>query len=149
MVTATQSLTTSAIEAMAKAWYAKLDVHAPLVDILPMLSADGDLAMVFPEATLEGLTGFEGWYEGVIRIFFDEVHNVTEVTSEINGTTAVVKVVVHWEASRWNSPAATSDRIILDAYQTWNVKLSETTGNIVVTKYIVDDIKYCEGSATL
>ena len=143
------NLTKESIEKMARAWYEKLDVHAPLIEILPMLSGDGDLSMVFPEATLKGLAAFESWYQGVIRIFFDEVHNVKEVSSEINGDKATVKIVVQWEASRWNPPARYSDRIKLDAYQTWEVKWSDKAGGPVVTKYIVNELKYHEGSARL
>jgi len=105
--------------------------------------------MIFPEATLTGLAEFESWYQGVIRIFFDEVHNVQSVQSTIHGDEAEVKIVVRWEASRWNPPARNSDRIITHAYQTWNVKKSSGSSKMVVTKYIVDKIEYLEGSAKL
>jgi hypothetical protein len=141
-------MTSEEITAFAKDWYEKLDVHAPMVDILPMLP-DEELTMVFPEATLNGLADFERWYQGVIRIFFDEVHVVKEVTADISGDKATVKVVVQWEASRWNPPARFSDRIKLDAYQTWEVKKSPKTGKPVITKYVVDELKYHEGSARL
>jgi hypothetical protein len=142
-------LTKESIENMAMDWYRKLDVHAPMIEILPMLSDEGDLKMVFPEATLTGLNAFEGWYQGVIRIFFDEVHTVKEVTSEIAGDRANVKVVVHWEASRWVPPARYSDRIKLDAFQTWEVKYSKKVNGPVITKYVVDDLKYDADSAKL
>jgi hypothetical protein len=136
------------IKKMAEEWYYKLDVHAPLIEILPMLAEEG-LEMKFPEATLKGLAAFEAWYHGVIRIFFDEVHKVKEVKSVINGNRAEVKVVVHWEASKWAPPARNSDRIILDAYQTWIVELSPRTGKPVVKTYIVDKLEYDPKSAKL
>lgn len=141
-------LTAKAVKDMAVAWYRKLDVHAPMVEILPML-ADKGLKMKFPEATLKGQDGFEGWYQGVIRIFFDEEHTVKSVKSVIKGNKARVKVVVRWAASRWRSPAPYSDRIVLDAYQTWEVALSRTSGLPVVTTYIVDRLVYAKGSAKL
>jgi hypothetical protein len=119
-----------------------------MVEILPMLADEG-LTMVFPEATLEGHAGFEGWYQTVIRLFFDEVHELGEFKAEIKGDTAYIKLVVHWEASRWNPPARFSDRLNVDAYQTWEMKRSPVTGKPIVTKYVVDDIKYREGSAKL
>jgi hypothetical protein len=70
------------------------------------------------------------------------------VESEINGDTAVVKLIVYWEASVWNSPEAYSKRIMLDAYQTWEVKLKENQ-EIVITKYMVNELKYKEGSTKL
>ncbi|MCX6635647.1 MAG: hypothetical protein NT090_11285 [Acidobacteria bacterium] len=142
-----ETLTHEAIRKMAMAWYKKLDVHAPMVEILPMLAEQG-LHMKFPEATLEGLAGFEGWYQTVIRIFFDEQHQVKSVKSVIKGNKAKVKVVVRWAASRWRSPAAYSDRIVMDAYQTWKVSLPKA-GAPVVTTYIVDKLVYAKGSARL
>lgn len=139
-------LNNESIEKFAKDWYRKLDVHAPMVELLPML-ADKELQMVFPEATINGWAGFEGWFQRVIRIFFDEVHTVKVVKPEITGDSAVVKVVVQWEASLWNAPEAMSNRIVCDAFQTWEMKI--IAGKLVITKYIVDGLEYHEGSATL
>ena len=137
------------VKELAAEWYRKLDVHAPMVEILPLL-ADKELEMVFPEGPVYGYAGFEGWYQRVIRIFFDEVHTLKEVTlTSSSGDTVDVKVVVQWEASMWNPPAAKSLRINSDAYQRWVVKRSPETGKPIVVKYIVDDLKYHEGSATL
>ena len=144
----TVPLTKDEIQEMAVAWYRKLDVHAPMVEILPMLADDG-LEMVFPESTVYGWAGFEGWYQRVIRIFFDEVHTVKKAEPVINGDEADVNVVVQWEASVWNPPAAYSARIKCDAYQRWKVRRSPVTGKAVVTQYIVDSIEYHEGSARL
>ncbi len=139
-------LTNESIQNFTKEWYQKLDVHAPQVDFLPLL-ADKELEMVFPEATIYGHAGFEGWFQRVIRIFFDEVHTVKEVSPKIDGNFASVKVVVQWEASVWNAPEAYSKRIKCDAYQTWEMKIID--GKLVITKYIVDEIKYHKGSAEL
>lgn len=141
-------LTVDEIREMAAAWYRKLDVHAPMVEILPML-ADEELEMVFPEATVTGWAGFEGWYQRVIRIFFDEIHTLKEVTPMIEDNRAEVKVVVQWEASMWNPPDAESARIKCDAFQRWVMKRSPVTGKPMVVTYIVDGLEYHEGSATL
>ena len=116
MSIAAASLTTQEVKKLAADWYHKLDVHAPLVELLPMVAEDAQ--MKFPEATLKGLADFESWYERVIRLFFDEVHTLRQVDVKLNDETADVKVVVRWEASVWNAPAAKSQRIKLDAYQT-------------------------------
>lgn len=140
-------LTPESIETLAKVWYRKLDVHAPKEELTALVIDEG-LEMVFPEATVYGWPGFLGWYDKVINIFFDEVHTVKLVESDIDGDHANVKVVVQWEASVWKAPAPNSERIKCDAYQTWEVT-SDGNGGALVTKYIVDDIKYHEGSATL
>jgi len=139
---------TKATEALAKLWYSALDTHEPTQTLVDMLDPS-DLKMVFPEATLSGVDGFVGWYEGVINIFFDEVHIVESVLlgAEANGRTEA-KVAVHWEASRWNPPTAKSDRIMLTAYQTWDVTFT-SNGSAKVAKYTVDRLEYLPNSAKL
>jgi hypothetical protein len=132
----------------AAEWYRKLDVHAPMVDVLPFLAEEG-LVMKFPEATARGLADFESWYQRVIRIFFDEVHTVKEVSAQIHGNEADVHVVVQWEASVWNPPAPSSARIKLDADQTWQMRRSRRTGNLEITSYTVNALNYHPGSAKL
>jgi len=141
-------LTTAEVQQIAKDWYLKLDVHAPMVDLLPMLVEEG-LEMKFPEATLRTLAEFESWYQGVIRIFFDEVHQVKKCDVTMTGDVAKADIIVQWEASVWHPPADKSHRIKLDAYQTWTVKRSSETGQPVIVTYSVDELKYHEGSARL
>ncbi len=141
-------LTELEIKQLAADWYRKLDVHAPLEDYISFLAEEG-LEMRFPEVTVYGFDGFKGWYERVIGIFFDEVHTLKEVKLTPSGDKANVKVVVKWEASVWKPPAAKSERIILDAYQTWVVERSPNTQKPVISIYIVDSLDYAEGSAKL
>ncbi|MFM7576973.1 MAG: hypothetical protein ACKO5Q_08560 [Microcystaceae cyanobacterium] len=142
------------LQTFAEGWYQKLDVHAPVEEITPLLATDG-LKMVFPEATLEGVDKFIAWYRGgddlpgVINIFFDEVHQVKSVElAGTEGDKTIIKVVVKWEASVWQAPDANSKRIVLDAYQTWEV-VKLPSGSPGVITYIVDELKYYPGSATL
>lgn len=144
----TGSLTETELRTFAEEWYRKLDVHAPMVELLPML-ADEDLEMRFPEATVRGHAGFEGWYQRVIRLFFDETHVVKEVDASIDGERADVKVVVNWQAKVWQAPDATSKWLGFDAYQTWIMRRSPATGQPVIVAYIVDELKPMEGSAEL
>lgn len=146
--TALKPLTEAEIKELAAEWYHKLDVHDPMVDLLPMLAETG-LEMKFPEATLTKLSEFEGWYQRVIRIFFDEVHTLKEVKSRIEGSVAKVHVIVEWQASVWNPPAAKSARIKCDADQDWVVVRSKTTGKPVISGYAVNALNYHPGSAKL
>lgn len=147
-VSESPALTAAEITDFAKDWYKRLDVHAPMVDILPLLAPEG-LVMKFPETTAQGLADFESWYQRVIRVFFDEVHTVKEVSSVIHGDQAQVHVVVEWQASVWNPPQARSSRIVLDADQTWTVRRSSRTSGIEITNYTVNGLNYHEGSARL
>jgi hypothetical protein len=141
-------LTTAEVRKFAIEWYRKLDVHAPLTDVSPMLATKG-LEMKFPETTLRTTAEFAAWYERVTRTFFDEVHNVRDVHSTITDDGAEVEVVVHWEASVWNPPAAKSQRIKLDAYQTWYVVRNPETERPVIVRYTVDKLEYTKDSARL
>jgi hypothetical protein len=86
----------------------------------------------------------------VICLFFDEVHTVKEVKlTSVSDDKTEVKVVVRWEASRWNPPSPNSERIILDAYQTWVLKRSPVTQKPMIAIYIVDSLDYAEGSVRL
>lgn len=140
-------LTEAEIKEFAADWYKKLDVHAPLEEFKPLLAEDVELR--FPEATVHGYEGFSDWYNKVINIFFDEVHTLKEVKMTPSDDNAEVKVVVQWEASIWKPPAPESERINLDAYQTWVVTRSPDTQKPVVSLYVVDSLDYAEGSATL
>ena len=84
-----EPLSQAEIEAFVAAWYRKLDMHAPAEELLPLVSEqclviqvmEECLEMHFPEGRLNGADEFRRWYEGVIRIFFDEVHTVTRVSA--------------------------------------------------------------------
>ena len=110
---------------------------------------DKGLEMRFPEGTLRGWSGFEGWYQGVMRFFFDEVHEVKKVDVDLSGDTADVKVVVNWQADRWKPPAAKSEWLGFDAYQTWVVKRSPETQKPVIATYIVEELRPMKGSVAL
>lgn len=141
-------LTENEVKAFVDDWYRKLDVHAPADEVVPLVAPEG-LEMKFPEATLRGQPAFRSWYEGVIRKFFDEVHDMKELKITVNGDRADVKLCVNWQAKVWDPPNAKSTWLGFDAYQTWIVKRSPQTGKPVVTTYIVDELRPMPGSATL
>lgn len=144
-----KALTEEEVRQLVTDWYVRLDVHAPMVEILPMLD-DENLEMIFPETTLHGYVEFETkWYQRVIRTFFDEVHELKELNINLSKDRADIKLVVKWEASIWNPPAAKSERIVMDAAQTWVVKRSPKSQLPVIVTYVVDSLDYYEGSARL
>jgi len=129
-------------------WYKKLDVHAPVDEIVPLLASKG-LEMRFPEGTYRTLDEFRSWYSRVTNLFFDEVHNMKMLNQELDGENATVKLVVNWQAHVWTPPAAKSNWLGFDAHQTWLVKRDERTGKAVIASYIVDALDPMEGSAQL
>jgi hypothetical protein len=143
-------LTKDEITAMVYDWYEGLDVHRPMVDLIKYIHST-DLEMRFPEATLRTQAEFEGWFQGVIRIFFDEVHVMQSLDIQLNddNSEADVKLVVRWEASRWKPPAAKSERLLFDAYQTWKIRRCPKSLAPAITLYIVDELRMLPGGVPL
>ena len=143
-----ESLSEQELHDFAVEWYRALDVHKPAAEVLTMVAEDAEFE--FPEITTHGHREFvDNWYEVVIRRFFDEVHTVKEVVPSGAGDRKDVKVVVNWQAKVWDPPEPNSKWLGMDAYQTWQVRRSPTTGRPVIVRYVVDDLVLMEGSATL
>jgi hypothetical protein len=142
------ALSEKEVKSFVDQWYRKLDVHAPADEVVPLVADEG-LEMRFPEATLRGQAAFREWYDGVIRKFFDEIHDMKDLKITCSGDSADVKLCVNWQAKVWNPPAPKSVWLGFDAYQTWIVKRSSKTGQPVITTYIVDELRPMPGSATL
>lgn len=129
-------------------WYLKLDVHAPISEVLPLLAGE-TLEMQLPETTLHGLDEFKTWYDGVIHTFFDEVHIMQTLNITTGAEQADVQLVVRWEASRWNAPAPKSERLAFDAAQRWVVVRSPMTQQPAILTYIVDSLTPLPGFPSL
>lgn len=152
------------IKKFAAAWYLALDIHAPTEDCERLLATE-DIQMIFPEKTLKGMSDFRAWYAGgtysdgekapgVINIFFDEIHNVKDVKVRVDGDTAEVDVIVGWQASWFEPPAAKSKRTAMDATQRWTLRRAPEGKNpygleIVSYDAMAEPFKYAPGFATL
>lgn len=104
------------IKAFIAAWYRALDLHLPIEEVYSFL-ADQNLNMQFPDGDIRDRQSFEVWYDRVINLFFDEDHTVVSLDANITGDTAVLDIVVTWQTSSWEPPAARSKRISLNATQ--------------------------------
>jgi hypothetical protein len=150
------------IKKFVAAWYRALDQHVAPAECAQLVS-DKNLEMVFPEKTLHGVSDFLAWYAGgtysdgtqapgVINIFFDENHNVVSVDAQISGDQATLDVVVAWQASWFEAPAAKSKRVSLDATQRWVVRASSKNAyGLEVTSYnaMSKPFQYAPGFARL
>jgi hypothetical protein len=141
------SFTEQEIKQFVDDWYLKLDVHAPVVEVLPLLSSE--IEMQLPETTLHGLDQFKTWYDRIIHTFFDEVHTMQTLDINIASDRVDIKLVVSWEASRWNAPVPQSDRLRFDAAQRWVIERSHLTERPAIVTYIVDSLTPLAGSANL
>ena len=135
------------IWSFASNWYRLLDIHAP-IDSYKNLLTD-DVKLIFPEATLQGFSGYSEWYKNVTNLFFDEQHTLK--TADIvkqEDNECELHVVVNWHASVWTPPASHSARLKMDADQTWKVK-KLSNGDLAVSEYIVNELIYEDGSCKL
>jgi len=148
--TATAPLTEPEIRRAVDVWFAKLDVHAPTEEMLPLLAED-TLEMQFPEGPLKGQKAFITWYEGVTRKFFDEIHVLKSLQVRLapDGSSATVDLVVNWQAHRWAPPSPKSQWLGFDAGQTWVFKRSPRTGQPIIEVYRVTTFDPMEGSPPL
>jgi hypothetical protein len=146
-----QPITQEQIRTFVAAWYLALDNHAPIEECYRLLAEDG-LNMQFPDGDIRDHTSFKKWYDRVTNLFFDENHYVQTVEATISGDQAVVDIVVGWQASWWEPPAAKSKRVSMDATQRWTVRRSLKNGyglEIVSYNATVEPFKYAPGFARL
>ena len=72
--------------------------------------------------------------------------------AKIDGDSAVLDIVVGWQASWWEAPAAKSKRVSMDATQRWTVRRSTKNAfglEIVTYNATVEPFKYTPGFARL
>ncbi len=144
-------LTEAEIRRFIAAWYEALDFHVPIAQAYAMLADEG-LKMQFPDGDIRDYDSFKQWYDRVTNLFFDENHFVNQVEAQIDGEYATVDIIVGWQASWWEPPAAKSKRVSMDATQRWTIKRSDKNAfGMVIETYnaTVEPFKYAPGFARL
>ncbi len=139
------------IREFAAAWFLALDQHVPIERAYSML-ADQGLNMQFPDGDIRDFDSFKKWYDRVTNLFFDENHNLQTIEVREEGDVAVCDVVVGWQASWWDAPAAKSKRVSMDATQRWTVRPSSKNEyglEIVTYNATVEPFKYAPGFSRL
>jgi hypothetical protein len=150
-LSSSEPLNLEKIGAFVVAWYVALDIHAPIQQCYDLLADEG-LTMRFPDGDIHDLQSFKVWYDRVTNIFFDESHNVQSVKAAIHGDEADLDVVVGWQASWFENPAAQSKRTAMDATQKWKVRRSAKNDygmEIVFYNATAEPFKYAPGFAHL
>ena len=119
-------------------WFHKLDIHPPVEEMLPFVSAE-KLSMKMPDR-LEPFRrheGFKKWYKGVSK-FIDQVHTIKALDIQPSQETATVKVINRWERSVCDSESQRSSRAGFYAAQTWELERSPESSRLVIVAYKVD-----------
>ncbi|WP_372404673.1 nuclear transport factor 2 family protein [Streptomyces luteireticuli] len=148
MPEAPMPLSETAVRDFAGQWYAALDRHVALEEMMRFVAAEG-FEMSFPQGTFRGRPGFTEWYRTVCHRFFDEEHTLTDLRAEVNGTVARVRVRVNWQARTWTPPAARSEWLGFDAAQTWVVEQGARDPAPVIRTYVCEALEPMPGSAVL
>lgn len=145
------AITKEQIDEFVAAWYQALDFHVPFEEAYTFLAEEG-LNVQFPDGDIKDKASFKKWYDRVTNLFFDENHYVQTVEAQIDGDEAVLDIVVGWQASWWEPPAAKSKRTSMDATQRWTVRRSDRNHyglEIVTYNATVAPFKYAPGFARL
>jgi hypothetical protein len=144
-------ITLDEIRKFAAAWYLALDQHVPIEECYKFLTVEG-LNMQFPDGDIRDFGSFKKWYDRVTNLFFDENHNVQSVEATVSGDQAEVRIVVGWQASWFEPPAAKSKRTSMDATQQWAIRRSSRNAyglEIVTYNATAAPFKYAPGFARL
>lgn len=142
------------IRAFVAEWYRKLDEHVPLAEVQTMLLDEG-LEYVVPEGVRRNHREFGDWYEGgngypgAVNVYFDEVHSVEQVRAVPTERGMSLEVVVNWQSRRWRPPVPRSQWTGFDAFQSWDVVVSPSTGSLMIARYVVDRLVPMPGSPSL
>lgn len=148
---AEDAITIDQVRAFAAGWFLALDEHVPVEEAYSFLADDG-LNMQFPDGDIRDFASFKAWYDRVTNLFFDEIHSVHSVEGTIAGDRAELRVVVAWQASWFDPPAAKSKRTSMDATQDWTVRRSGKNAyglEIVTYNATAEPFAYAPGFAHL
>lgn len=135
----------------AVGWFLALDEHVPIERACSFLADDG-LNMQFPDGDIRDYSSFKRWYDRVTHLFFDEIHTVHSVNGTFSSERAELRVVVGWQASWFEPPAAKSKRTSMDATQDWTVRRSAKNAyglEIVTYNATAEPFAYAPGFARL
>jgi len=133
------------IEKFIIEFYQQADASAPMVWFLPYV--EDDFHMVWtPTCQFDGPVGFEEFYRNLTGNLFDRKHEVHDINIEVDGDTAKVSFVIHLTAHVWHPPLPRAIHAENEAGFSWDMRRSTTTGNMVITNYILTSVKFPEGS---
>lgn len=147
----TDAITIERARDFASAWFLALDQHVAIEQAYGFLADEG-LNMQFPDGDIRDFASFRRWYERVTHLFFDEIHELHSVDGTVAADRAELRVVVGWQASWFEPPAAKSRRTSMDAIQDWTVRRSAKNAfglEIVTYNATAEPFAYAPGFARL
>jgi hypothetical protein len=119
-------------------WYASTNDHRPVADFEMLLSEDVEMRYPNKEEPFTGRAAFRKWYDEVLKIFFDETHEVESWDIKIDGNRAVAVVIVRWEARAWPVGAARSQYQASLSRQRFEIERAPGDGRVYIQKKIAE-----------
>lgn len=134
-----KNVTKLEVKELAYYWFKKLTEHAPVEELIALISHDSDLLIEFPNSTITNTHEFKEWYTNVIHTFFDQQHVIQMLDIQIVDAIAYVTVIVNWQTRTWEAPNPYSKWEGYCVHQTWTVKYDTTRNRAVISTYKVGE----------
>lgn len=131
-------LTEAMVQNVVLTWYTSTNDHRPVEDFETMLSEDVQMRYPNRPEPFLGRSAFRIWYAGVLKLYFDETHEVESWDIKVEGSKAVAVVVVRWEARSWVEGAARSKYEAFLSRQRFEMDRSTEDGRVYIRKKIVE-----------
>lgn len=127
------------VKQFVRDWFDKFDNH-PLPPVDEMLSflSDEKFVMKTPDGSFYYKhEGFKKWYKSVEN-YIKPVHTIRALEAKIYRDTAIVEIVVQWQATDSSVKDAESRRVDFYATQTWKVERMPETQRLFIVWHNID-----------
>ena len=131
-------LTDAMVRNVILTWYSSTNEHRPVEEFETMLSEDVEMRYPNRDEPFTGREAFREWYANVLKIYFDETHEVESWDIKLDENRAIAVVVVRWEARSWPVGAARSKYEAFLSRQRFEIDRSVQDGRAYIRKKIVE-----------
>jgi hypothetical protein len=131
-------LTESMVRNVVLTWYASTNEHRPVEEFEVLLSEDVEMRYPNKKEPFTGRAAFREWYADVLRIYFDETHEVESWDIKLDGNRAVAVVTVRWEARSWPVGSARSKYEASLSRQRFEIERAAEDGRVYIRKKIAE-----------
>lgn len=143
-----QALNADEIKRIVIDFFAKADAGVRLVELLPYINDQFHMTWT-PTCQFDGHTGFEEFYDQLRRGAFNRKHEVSDISIDVTGESAMVTFTIHLTAQVWYPPAPKSFPVDNYANFLWVMKRSAVTGRPVVTTYTLTRVGFTKDSIVM
>ena len=131
-------LTDAMVRNVILTWYSSTNEHRPVADLEIMLAEDVHMSYPDRSESITGRAAFREWYAGVLKVYFDEVHEVESWDVKVEENRAVATVIVRWEARSWLEGVARSKYEAFISRQCFEIERSAEDGRAYIRKKNVE-----------